>query len=695
MQVKAFIVIYFLCIVISFIPGYIIAKIIKKKKYPNMTTSAVLTFSFYISQVVNVFQIVFFIVLDLFNGKVIFCMYLVIFILCLILQVIRNRNRNGTKTFDLNKYISCKKRITLYLERNYVDLILVLLIVIPVLFLSLYLPLPPESDTKYHSLFIKIISEQKSFNLYLTNYIAPGFINTKLRSYTLLSHFSAANIYLVCQLFMDINAGTFLNIYMRFIFLITILSFYSFYELFKNSKIKTLSLFSLLFLTPHFWYFTHWGGFSELFGFLNLNVVFLFDNYLEEKNDNLFLFLLVFDIFLSFFIHIYTFIPIISLIAALFLQKLDLSKKISSGFFNKRNKRMYFIILCIIVISFFTGVILYLFKPSLILLVKPDFSLFMGEYYSIVSPWKPNGNSFLTIVTFLTKNLYLSFCLGIIGFYFYLNKKYLNKYKIEVNKTYIKILFLWNAIFYFPTILMFQFIKIQLTFASLIFKMERIIPLTLIFTFAPFSAICIEVFTRIILNIFPKLKILKIKKVKRKVLVIGLIVIFSTPYYYNEFFNTRPSYNNDILNAIYFLKENTKKGSIVLNDASGQWIPVLSSLRITFPFITGSEDEIRGRDITLEILYKLIEEPTNGYELLINYSIEYIFLSVNFDYYVSGWQNFSKLMMERYNFQYEPLLYKNLNNFTLIYENKSVFIIKFNLFSKFFNAKVSSTNICY
>ncbi|MHA1230771.1 MAG: hypothetical protein ACTSPQ_09005 [Candidatus Helarchaeota archaeon] len=158
-------------------------------------------------------------------------------------------------------------------------------------------------------------------------------------------------------------------------------------------------------------------------------------------------------------------------------------------------------------------------------------------------------------------------------------------------------------------------------------------------------------------------------------------MIFLTPFFISVEYYSKPQYNDNELDAIYFLIDYVENGSYILNDFIGQWIPCLSKdkdILITFPFITGSEDYEYSMIKTVKIFKNIL---TNGltdfditYEELKQYNLSYIF----FYRYENSRESVRTILRDEYNIDFNITIFNNLPFLTNIYDKNNIFLYKIN-----------------
>jgi len=572
-------------------------------------------------------------------------------------------------------------------------IITISLFLIIVLYSTFKFQIPTQDDSKYHSLFIKLIFEQWTFtkiNLYQV--IVPSFINEYLRSHTILAHIFANYFYTISQILVqNEDTAIFLNVFFKNCYLFLVYSFFRLTNIhIKDELLKNSVFFSFLLLTPHLWYFIKWYPFSQIVGLtvfiiqLDISVTILNNNDLKEKNL-LFLVYLLLTIF-SFFLHIFTFLITITFIASFFIYQ-----TYKHIFYKETSSWIFYFFNSVITIFSFSSLLAIILDPFIVESLLPKYSLyFINEKYSYSQKLVIYGKTPFDKFLFISKTFYIGAVFGIIGFFLYSQSLFKNKKIQNIEKrTLGNIIYIYFLIIHIPILILFQFLTIKVPGSNYYMKMHRLIPIFLIILYTYFSGYFIYRTIYWLKNLkflqvnilFSKVSTLLRKRVVKYSTVTFFSLIFLTPFFISVEYYSKPQYNDNELDAIYFLIDYVENGSYILNDFIGQWIPCLSKdkdILITFPFITGSEDYEYSMIKTVKIFKNIL---TNGltdfditYEELKQYNLSYIF----FYRYENSRESVRTILRDEYNIDFNITIFNNLPFLTNIYDKNNIFLYKIN-----------------
>ena len=423
-------------------------------------------------------------------------------------------------------------------------------------------PLPLQTDMKHHTLFVWFIySQQTTFPSWTPT--VPIFSNVL---YQLGGHVFSVWIYtLVAPL--NLPVITFVNFIFRFLFIclfVTIIQFVNkIYPLFHN--INHYIAVTLL-LIPSLFFVSRWGGFSWLFGlFLIFYLIFLTIKPLIEPITS------VFEMYMN---------------QILFLIGLGLL-----GFFHINALFYFFLYLCSWLIALIFRIIS-IEKETIVVSISSVLSLFV--YISVVvfphdflsflpsniqqmllstSYIIPEGSvDFVQIFLF---NFFIGGLVSIVGLIiFFLNIK-------QHFKPYVLLLVIWTILFLSISFIfqVFRFNDIIDTFftfpgAQYMVKSERMLYFSFIFLiiFAPYFWNHFEpVFNKFNKNFIP-------------IFLLVSILGFSLVSFYVIQLPDSRDYNSYTIQGYHWVNDNVPENSYVMNDYWGQWLPLASHVRVSFPY---------------------------------------------------------------------------------------------------------------
>lgn len=551
---------------------------------------------------------------------------------CLIYFQIKKNTKGSAKTNKGKiKNEGVKQLVNRYINIETLANILFVAIIIYAIFLY---PIPSQDDSKYHSLFVKLIHDQWTFrDISLTSTIAPGFINETIRSYTLLAHFFGAfNFTIYSNLFISGNPAIYLNIIFKFFFFLFILRFYIMIKIHISKPLFSRFIrYSFLLLTPHLWYMLKWYPYAQLFGMITTLIILDRSLRIIRKNNKdkrlriINLFIIETFFVLTFFLHIIAFFFLLTVISAIFIYQIYIIIKRESLYLP-----LFVINFIIIGLSLVIFLIL-LIKPNVFTFILPNYShFFTMEKYAFSQPMIITGNTLWEKLFFISKTFYISAIFGFLGacWYFY---DIILRYKKNIRKErniLLDISFIYFGILQTIQLLIFQFFPFSLPSVTLFGKMHRLIPLMLIFIYPILSGYFLLKFVRCVNNIivnyrncssiliFSRFFENKNKKFYVKLISVLFICVLLIPLFISIQFYSKPQYNDDEIEAMQYLISIANNGDIILNDYMGQWIPILTknkNVLITYPFITCSEEYTRARAYTIDLFVAiLVQSPSSN-----------------------------------------------------------------------------------
>jgi len=252
-------------------------------------------------------------------------------------------------------------------------------------------------------------------------------------------------------------------------------------------------------------------------------------------------------------------------------------------------------------------------------------------------------SSILTTIVQFFANVYITGLLGLFGFVFLTIKLKNNDDSIKkiIFFAFTMVIFYMFLIYGLSQIEILNFLYIKFPFAHYMIRYERLF-ITMLLIIAPqlgayfINNLQIYIEQKEPLTISADSKSLwsKIKKLyfSRTKLYNNLCVLFISlitlgTYFYVGFFKTNLYYTNDYDEASQWILDNTDEDDWFIVDRYGSWITFTTGRKVSFIFLTGSQDLYRAPEITRSIIYRLITDTAREILVLKSLGYEYLYLS--------------------------------------------------------------------